>query len=750
MASGGSAAITSSKWRELLVVGIATAVAFVFGYIYAVDHHPLPGVANWWKTYLRPALNYACTGPFGELRPGNTPPADFEPVTNFVEHDDQVEFSCDSIPASALRTSFFAEGLDNHNVEQPLYLTVVYAILWRLFGVNWAVTNCFVSATVALSFLAVYLCARGFLGPFFSAASALIFISNPFYMAYAPNLRDALKVPFAVAIAALLIWRGTAARSPIRFVAFAAGIGLLIGVGYGFRSDIAFFLLPAAVIIATLGQIDIISRKLGGSRAALASLGVRGAALAALVLSFGIGAWMPLYNDYVFHKHSADAGYHPMAMGLLGHTRHDLYQRDRLNEAAYMFRNFYNHDIAVGVRIMEYAGRRNHDDVEFAKGPYWSYAKRYYIDVVSLIPADVVSGAIGAFVNLMSLPRSLKERQSFAFQFDRSVPWMAVYNFARDGFSQGILKVLDRAYGAVTGWPLAIIFAANLLVSFVFLCLIAHRFGFRAAIATVVLLGAVLAVTSLKFEMRHMFYVYAFPLVAWAAVAWLIVRSALNLRSTTIAQWGAAASTAAMVATLLLALCGAVVAVLLATRAYQANALSALMADWAARPRMPARTEMSEVRPGITQIHILSPIPLSRGGQRQPDAPPIPRIDMGVIAVNVDRKDCAGRDVAITATGESNHETEAFSLSETFIVRGPAMEHVVYAPAFYYLYYTVQMHFAGLEVETQNVPCIKSVSLVTEFKKSDVLFDFVIPKDLSTAQRAYLYQHVYIPGVGLL
>ena len=58
------------------------------------------------------------------------------------------------------------------------------------------------------------------------------------------------------------------------------------------------------------------------------------------------------------------------------------------------------------------------------------------------------------------------------------------------------------------------------------------------------------------------------------------------------------------------------------------------------------------------------------------------------------------------------------------------------------------MAFAGVEVETRDLPCIRSVSFVTEFKRDDVLFDFVIPKDVSRVRRRDLYQQLYLPGLG--
>jgi hypothetical protein len=62
----------------------------------------------------------------------------------------------------------------------------------------------------------------------------------------------------------------------------------------------------------------------------------------------------------------------------------------------------------------------------------------------------------------------------------------------------------------------------------------------------------------------------------------------------------------------------------------------------------------------------------------------------------------------------------------------------------------IDMYFVGIETETRNLACITSVGLVNEFKKTDVLLEFVIPKDITTLKRSDLFQQVYIPGLGYL
>jgi hypothetical protein len=147
-------------------------------------------------------------------------------------------------------------------------------------------------------------------------------------------------------------------------------------------------------------------------------------------------------------------------------------------------------------------------------------------------------------------------------------------------------------------------------------------------------------------------------------------------------------------------------------------------------------------------------MPLSTGGERPVDAPFNPRVEMGVVAVDLDGTRCANLQTLITAIGTSNYGDESettFQLAEMFVVtpRG-GIDYVAFMPAFYYKHGWVTMEFAGLDVDNQRIPCVKGVRLLKQFKPDDVLFDFLLPKDPAKVGRQDLFQQVLIPGLGYL
>lgn len=744
---------------------VGTAVAFCLAYWYVANNSLQIG---WAQIHLAPAVNYACTGMFGPVRLGpDATSADLAALDQFLRVR-QLDFSCSSFPPHVSPTTFF-DGIDTANAEQPIYLMLLYALLWRWFGVQWTVTYYVIAATVAASFVLMYVCARRFTPALVAAAAVLLFLSSPFFITNVLSPRDALKFPFAIAVAALLIAGGTAPRRPGRFIAFAGLTGLLIGIGYGFRSDLLFLLAPAVLTICFLGRLDMAHMKAAVVRKFAPNLGIRMAAAGALLSSFAIGGWMPLLNDHYLHDHYGDVGYHAMTMGLLGHTRYDLYQSHSLVDGSYMFRNAYNNDLSVGVRVMEFAHRGFGDKVDFADGPYWTYAKRYYLRIAGLIPADLVSGGIGAFVNLMTVPRSFLDRQSQVWRYDRAAPWRSAYSFV-EGKSPAaaILKLVDRAYARAVGLSADSWFAANVVVLFLFLCLIAAQLGFRAAIASVVVLCAAVMVTSLKFEMRHIFYVFSFATLAWTGVLWLAVRAAwapiaflrhrlapASADPTGIAaRLRAPAMSAASVAILLIAVAAGAYVVLLAARAYQVDALRALVAEWGTRSRIPARFQVSELASGQSLIRIHSPLPLSTGGERAVDAPVRPVVELAIVVVAFDGNKCANRRIILSAVGDSDVPlpNTTYLIREIFSVTlNGGGDFIAVLPAFNYdLPAKGKMIYSGIELKREDVPCVKEVSLVTEFKPSDVLFDFFVPADLAKLRPDHLFQRVYLPGLGFI
>jgi hypothetical protein len=760
-------------WRNVFIAALGTAAAFWFGFWYA---HQFPLTMNFHQELMGSALNYACTGTFGHALQGPQWSAADEAasreVVNFL-YVRQLDYSCAAFPHVAM-TGIFG-GADYSNEEAPIYLSLLYGQIWRVFGVHWAATYYVIGLTAALSFIAIYFCIRPFAPDLLAAGAALAFLCNPLVLAQILNPRDCMKMPFFIAVAAVLIGAGTIPRSPHRFILFACAVGALIGVGLGFRPDVLCMLPPSTVIIAFLGQLSFTRAQ---QYSWLTNVSVRLLGVCSLVASFVIAGFFPLWNDFEARPQDHDLPFHIMAMGLLGTHNYSLYQSNVPNGELYMYRNDYTSDVPIFVRVPEYAARQYGVDAYWGKerADYFLYSKRYYLDVVRLIPADLIARGIGAFVSLMTVPASLKYRVPEPNAYRADQPWTVAYDFARNTyFGSLILRSLDDLYQELGDLPVALWFYVNLTILFIFLDLVGAKFGIRGAFAAIIFLGTVLLVTSLNFELRHMFYLYAFPLVAWTSVIWSGVRiirgavakkgSALKIWRTAIGGFWTAAPLAAFVAMAMIIVGAATFLALEGARIYQADVLHPLITDIVSRQRIPADYDVTElssevaqgrpIQSGMSRINILSPMPLSTGGTRTSSDPATPHGNMGLVAVEFDGRACYGR--VVTARGFADSDppadvlgTVAYMLVETFqVLINERTDYVAFLPAFYY-HSEIQTSFKGIELFTRDLPCVKSVKFVTEFKKTDVIFDFFVPEDSSYLRRTDLFQRVYIPGLGFV
>jgi hypothetical protein len=731
--------------------------AFLSSFWYA---HQRPLRMNFHQNFMGSALYYACTGIFGRPDEASVQSEAYKSASAEIKNFlflRQSDYSCASFPKVAMHG--LIGGQENAHSQMPMYLSMLYGQIWRLFGVHWAATYYVVGLIGVMIFLSIYFCGRAFMPPLAAAGIALIFLCSPVMLSQAANPRDSMKAPFFIAVTALLIGAGTTPRQPSRFILFSCAVGFLIGIGYGFRPDILYMLVPSAIVVGVLGQVDFAHIT---ARRALTALSTRVLAVSGLVLSFMLAGLPPLWNDYVVYPYDKDRGFHILAEGLEGTHNYSLLQSNAPNGEMYMYRGDYGGDLPIIMRVEEYSWRRYKVATTYGiDNPYWLYARRYYLDVVRLIPADLLSHGIGAFVGLMTLPASMMYHPLQAETFNSITPWSGAFDFAHDSSLYRITALpLDGIYQTVAGWPNGLLFAANLIVLFGILCLIYGRFGIRAVLATIVLFGVMILVTSFDFEMRHMFYLYAFVLVGWA--------SALSSGTRTLwRQWSrprddagsplfsglrtAIPAVRAVALTLAVVVITTVVALEVA-RLYQVATLRGLIADWLGRNQVAADysiSAMPEGPPQMSRITIGSPMPLSSGAVHAASVPQQSPVEMGVIAVEFDGRACANRVMMVRSVTKTEAPNFYNVIPETFNVRlREKTNYIAFLPSFYSD--AMKMATKWIELPTADISCVNSVSYVSEFKKSDVIFDYFVPTQLEYLRRDDLFQRVYIPGLGFV
>jgi 4-amino-4-deoxy-L-arabinose transferase-like glycosyltransferase len=135
---------------------------------------------------------------------------------------------------------------------QP-WLTWLTALLWRMFGVSQTALLPLLALLAGLYAAGCYALSRLFLGRLLAVAAGVVLCVSPVFTEMVLFLRDYSKAPFFIWATFFLI---LALRPGMRrpSVVLAALAGASVGLGYGFRSDLAV-LLPIGVAVLTVSAI---------------------------------------------------------------------------------------------------------------------------------------------------------------------------------------------------------------------------------------------------------------------------------------------------------------------------------------------------------------------------------------------------------------------------------------------------------------------------------------------------------------
>ena len=184
-----------------------------------------------YQTYFEPAVMVACGKGFLVAHP--QPPA----VRDFLAQKTD-RFSCDELPPD-LRL-----GTDGLYQRPWRYLMTTVAIAWRVVGISWSrlapLFGILFAATTAL----VYALSRLLVSRIAAIACAAAMSISTLQLTNLPNLRDYAKAPFTLALVMILIALAVRPWRRREVLLLSLGYGLVMGVGYGFRTDLLVDIPP--------------------------------------------------------------------------------------------------------------------------------------------------------------------------------------------------------------------------------------------------------------------------------------------------------------------------------------------------------------------------------------------------------------------------------------------------------------------------------------------------------------------------
>ncbi len=267
--------------------------------------------------------------------------------------------------------------------EYHIYLGWAVALLWRVFGISWPVLEPLLAIALGLCAVFAYGLFRLGMNRWLSIAGTVLFVSSPAVLDQLNSLRDFSKAPFLLGGLLAIGWLVTR-RAPMRFPRlFACLMGLIAGVGMGFRQD-AIILVPVS-----LAAILFLS-----PCAVYRSIPRRIAAALVCMLAF-LAAAAPMLT----RMEGGAQPYHPLAQG------YSMLHMDRCSLKPGVCEPLASsHDNFIFASIFSYARRASGDsklyfrynDPEDAR-----YTRDWVIRTGLQFPADTIARGYGAILNVL-------------------------------------------------------------------------------------------------------------------------------------------------------------------------------------------------------------------------------------------------------------------------------------------------------------------------------------------------------------
>ncbi len=276
-------------------------------------------------------------------------------------------FSCgDIVPGTALGSDGIFQGAWR-------YLLVVVGFGWRWLGISWSGMGPLFGMFFGCSIAITYGLFRLAVGRWLALGGAFAFSVSTQHLMNLPHLRDYSKAPFTLALILLLGLLVTRRFNRAMTVGLSALYGLVLGVGYGFRTDLLADVLPILVVLFLF--LD------GGIRQHLRTK-LAGAAAAALV--FLIAAW-PIFSS-VYQRGGGQ--WHVVLLGLTSPFDEPL----RITPAPYDWGHAYA-DGLIYKTSLGYASRVQPaaHDIAYGSHEYDVVTGAYVREIVSRFPADMVT-----------------------------------------------------------------------------------------------------------------------------------------------------------------------------------------------------------------------------------------------------------------------------------------------------------------------------------------------------------------------
>lgn len=397
--------------------------------------------AIYYQSEFAPAVLKACGHAFTQPAKPNAPLKEFLDLKTNA-------FDCKNLPFPLETTS-----LDKYQ-QSEFYLIGSVSYLWKLFGIKWRNILPLFLLLYCITSIAVYGIFRLGMNKALAVLFTLAIIFSPLHLNFLPNLRDYSVGPFALTFIYLLSL--LIIKPHFNNIYLSAFIGVVLGIGFGFRTDLLVFVplfLLACLFLAT--HQTWLSRIM---------------TCAIFLISFLIFA-LPI----LLATQSGNIA-HVILLGLYDPFTDQLAMKSSIYSIGY----FYN-DIFPLLAVQSFALRIHHayfinqffDHHQFliqaffkgdALKSYAKYIHLYLFEYVKNFPADILERIKASLYNLLiiSIYRDGALHQLFS---GLARHYMILFSFISAALTLFILSAKKLRYGIYTAL-LIVYFAAYSVLQF--------------------------------------------------------------------------------------------------------------------------------------------------------------------------------------------------------------------------------------------------------------------------------------------
>lgn len=353
--------------------------------------------------------------------------------------------------------------------DETRYLLLVIGYWWKVVGISWAALADVAAILHLLTVIGTYATLRLLLPLPFAAVGAWWVCTSTLPLSVVPHLRDYSKGSFILIALPLVILLALRAGSRRTLLALSAITGVVIGVGFGFRMDVAV-MAPIAI-----GCIWFFC-----GRRPWTNLEEKVQATLVLTLALLISAGPILYK-------LSSGGSNAFHVILLGYAE-DFDTSLGIEASVYGFLPFYN-DKYLEAAIQAYGETAGGPPLELSSVEYDRVSRRLWLDIVRRFPADVFARMLAATSSVLNLIFT-NPAPSF---LSRPLP-------AQDSVVKVFLGLHQwNNWGGALGVSLVVV---------------AFLVGLREGLLGVALLLALAGYPSLQFSTRHYFHLQVIPVLA--------------------------------------------------------------------------------------------------------------------------------------------------------------------------------------------------------------------------------------------